>query len=217
MKILVVDDHTLFREGLKLLLRGLDGDVELDEAGTCAEALALAASGKYDLVLLDLKLPGRNGLDALAALREGVPDVPIVVISGEDDPYTIRSAIEAGGMGFIPKSSTSAVLVQALRLVLANGVYLPSAALDATAGTPPRPAEEQVPASGEAVLAGITARQLDVLRYVIQGKTNKMIARELGISDGTVKQHLSAVLRVLGAQNRTEAVYAAAKLGLRLP
>lgn len=213
MKILVVDDHTLFREGLKLLLRGLDPAVEVDEAGNCAEALEVAAGGAYELVLLDLKMPGRNGLDALAALHEGVPGVPVVVLSGEDDPSTIRAAIESGGMGFIPKSSTSAVLVQALRLVLANGVYLPPAALDAAlepsaAGPEPR--------HGQAALAGITARQMDVLRFAIKGKTNKMIARELGISDGTVKQHLSAVLRALGVQNRTEAVYAAAKLGLRV-
>lgn len=213
VKILVVDDHTLFREGLKFLLRGLDAALEVEEAGTCDQALALAAHGGHELVLLDLRLPGRNGLDALAALREGAPGVPIVVLSGEDDPQVIRAAIEAGAMGFIPKSSTSAVLVQALRLVLANGVYLPAAALESSYDAPPAAAE---PPAAEAVLAGITPRQLDVLRFVIQGKTNKMIGRELGISDGTVKQHLSAVLRALDVRNRTEAVYAAAKLGLRL-
>ena len=198
MKILLVDDHALFREGLKCLLPGLDAGLELDEAGTCAEALERAATHSYDLVLFDLKMPGLNGLDALTALRDAVPAVPVVVLSGEDDPRTIRAAIERGAMGFIPKSSTPELLIQALRLVLANGVYLPPTALH----------DETMP--------GITPRQREVLHRVIQGKTNKVIARELGISDGTVKEHLKAVLRSLGAHTRTEAVYVAAKLGLRV-
>jgi DNA-binding NarL/FixJ family response regulator len=217
VKILLVDDHVLFREGLKFLLRGLDAELGLDEAGSCAQALERVAAGEYDMVLLDLKMPGRNGFDALTALREAVPGVPIVVLSGEDEPRTIRAAIERGAMGFIPKSSTPQVLVQALRLVLASGVYLPPTALDSTDGDLAPELASPAAARGEATtLPGVTPRQLDVLRCVIQGKTNKVIARDLGISDGTVKQHLSAVLRCLGAHNRTEAVYAAAKLGLRL-
>jgi DNA-binding NarL/FixJ family response regulator len=200
VRLLIVDDHGLFREGLKFLLRDLDRELESDEVGTCALALQSAARCQYDLVLLDLKLPGQSGLDALAALREANPTVPVVVLSGEDDPRTIRGAIERGAMGFIPKSSSRELLIQALRLVLANGVYLPPIALDAV----------------DARIPGLTPRQTDVLRFVIQGLPNKLIARELGISDWTVKQHVSAVLRCLGAENRTEAVYAAAKLGLRL-
>jgi DNA-binding NarL/FixJ family response regulator len=217
VKVLLVDDHVLFREGLKFLLRALDPGLEPDEAGNCAEALERAAERDYDLVLLDLKLPGRHGLDALEALREAIPGVPLVVLSGEDDPRTIRMAIERGAMGFIPKSSTSDVLVKALQLVLAQGVYLPPAALDtdyslAASSTP----TSLRSGSGDTALEAITPRQMEVLRCVIQGKPNKVIARELGIASGTVKQHVSGVLRSLGAQNRTEAVYAAAKLGLRL-
>jgi DNA-binding NarL/FixJ family response regulator len=217
VKVLLVDDHVLFREGLKFLLRALDPALEPDEAGNCAEALERAGECNYDLVLLDLKLPGRHGLDALEALRDAIPGVPLVVLSGEDDPHTIRAAIERGAMGFIPKSSTSDVLVKALQLVLARGVYLPPAALDteysnlaAASLAPPQGG------SAAAALEVITPRQMEVLRCVIQGKPNKVIARELGIASGTVKQHVSGVLRSLGAQNRTEAVYAAAKLGLRL-
>jgi len=211
MKILLVDDHVLFRDGLKALLSQLDPDVELCGAGTCEEALA-CVGGDYALVLLDLKMPGRNGLDALAALREAAPTVSVVVLSGEDDPATIRAAIERGAMGFIPKSSTPDLLVHAMRLVLAGEVYLPRQVLDAKHN-------DAVPlalARPDVSALGITPRQLDVLRWVIQGKPNKVIARELGIADGTVKQHVSAVLRCLGASNRVEAVYAAAKLGLRL-
>jgi DNA-binding NarL/FixJ family response regulator len=208
VNILLIDDHALFREGLKFLLRSLDAALEIDEAGDCAGALEHAASRSYDLVLLDLKMPGVAGLDALAALREAIPAAPLVVLSGEDNPGVVRAAIERGAMGFIPKSSTPELLIQALRLVLARGVYLPPAVLDAAA--------DPGPSGSETALRGLTPRQVDVLRCVIQGKANKVIARELDVSEGTVKAHLSAVLRAFGARNRTEAVYAAAKLGLRL-
>ena len=212
MDVLVVDDHTLFREGLKFLLRELDASLGIDEAGDCAAALGRVAARRYDLVLLDLNLPGLRGMDALAALRNAVPEVPTVVLSGEDDPQLVRSAIKAGAMGFIPKSSTREVLIQALRLVFAGGVYLPPAALDTHAAAPPA----QPPGAPAPARLGLTPRQMDVLRCVIQGKPNKSIARELDISEGTVKAHLSAVMQALNARNRTEAVYAAAKLGLRL-
>lgn len=212
MKILLIDDHALFREGLKFLLRSLDAALEVDEASDCAKALEHAAARSYDLVLLDLNMPGVAGLDALAALHEAVPDSPLVVLSGEDNPGVVRAAIERGAMGFIPKSSTPEVLIQALRLVLARGVYLPPAVLDAARA----PASVALAKSGDMTLPGLTPRQMDVLRCVIQGKSNKIIARELDVSEGTVKAHLSSVLRALDARNRTEAVYAAAKMGLRL-
>ena len=209
MNVLLIDDHVLFREGLKFLLRSLDAALEVDEAGDCAGALEHAARRGYDLVLLDLKMPGVAGLDALAALREAIPAAPLVVLSGEDSAGVVRAAIEGGAMGFIPKSSTPEVLIQALRLVLARGVYLPPAVLDAAAEPP-------AGSGSEAALRGLTPRQADVLRCVIQGKSNKVIARELDVSEGTVKAHLSSVLRAFGARSRTEAVYAAAKLGLKL-
>jgi len=214
MNVLLIDDHALFREGLKFLLRSLDAALHIDEAGDCAKALEHAAARSYDLVLLDLKMPGVAGLDALAALRDANPDAPLVVLSGEDNPGVVRAAIERGAMGFIPKSSTPEVLIQALRLVLARGVYLPPAVLDAARD--PEPVALQRGTAADIVLPGLTPRQMDVLRCVIQGKSNKVIARELDVSEGTVKAHLSSVLRALDARNRTEAVYAAAKLGLRV-
>ena len=216
MKILLVDDHALFREGMKLLLRGLDAGIEMDEAGDCARALELGTRKRYDLVLLDLRMPGLNGLDALAACRESMAETPIVVLSGEDDPQTVHAAIDRGAMGFIPKSSTPDVLVRAMRIVLARGIFLPLPAFDAAshgAQNAPRPPE---PAAAEVLLPELTTRQMDVLRCVILGKPNKVIARELDIAENTVKVHVSAVLRALNARNRTEAVYEAAKLGLRL-
>ena len=133
------------------------------------------------------------------------------MLSGEDDPGVVRAAIERGAMGFIPKSSTPEVLVQALRLVLAHGVSLPPAVLGSARAAP----ATSLGASGEVLLPGLTLRQMDVLRCVIRGLPNKIIARELDVSEGTVKAHLTLVLRALGVHNRTEAVYAAAKLGLR--
>jgi DNA-binding NarL/FixJ family response regulator len=204
MRILLIDDHALFRGGVKYLLRGLDDGVETDEAGDCGQALEKLGAGSYDLVLLDLKLPGVNGIDALASLRDAAPGTPVIVLSGEDDPEVVRASIERGAMGFIPKSSTPEVMIQALRLVLTRGVYLPPTALDA------------VPARVATALPGLTPRQMDVMRCVIRGMPNKVIAREIDVSEATVKAHLTAVFHALGARNRTEAVYVAAKLGIRL-
>ena len=215
MNILLIDDHPLLRGGMRYLLRSLDADLEMDEANDGTQALNLVAARTYDLVLLDLRMPGLNGMDALAALRAAIPGTPLVVLSAEEDPGVVRAAIDAGAMGFIPKSSTPEVLIQALRLVLAQGVYLPATVLDAAyPASAPLSSADQKP--GKGVLPGLTPRQMDVLRCIIKGKPNKVIARELDVSEGTVKAHLSAVFLALGVHNRTEAVYAAAKLGLRL-
>lgn len=215
MNILLVDDHALFRGGLKFLLQQLDTGLVLDEAGNCTQAIERATARRYDLILLDLNMPGLNRLDALGALRDAAPDAPVVVLSGEGDPAVVRAAIERGAMGFIPKSATPEVLIQALRLVLAHGVYLPVEVLDAAQAWAVPSAASAGSTSGKAPV-GLTPRQMDVLRCVIQGKPNKVIARELGVAESTVKVHLSSVLRAFGAHNRTEAVYGAAKMGLRL-
>jgi DNA-binding NarL/FixJ family response regulator len=201
---------------MRFLLRSLDAGLEMDEASNAAQALELVATRSYDLVLLDLKMPGLNGMDALAALRAAVPGTPLVVLSAEDDPAVVRAAIEGGAMGFIPKSSTPEVLIQALRLVLAQGVYLPPAVLERVKTSPARAPSSAPIGPSDAMLPGLTPRQMDVLRCVIRGKPNKVIARELEVSEATVKAHLSAVFLALSAHNRTEAVFAAAKLGLRL-
>ena len=202
MNLLVIDDHPLFREGMKVLLRHLDANLQIDEADDCRGALHFARKQLYDLVLLDLKLPGVNGLDALAAIRKEFPFTPVVVVSGEHSAPVVREAIDRGAMGFIPKSSTPDQLVHALRQVLARKVYLPA---EAIAGAAP---------SGDQDIDELTPRQLEVLRNVIQGKPNKQLARELGVSTATVKSHLAAVMRALNASNRTELVYLAARRGL---
>lgn len=211
MRILIVDDHVLFRKGLRHLLNGFEAELEIVEAQDCAGALALARE-PFHLVLLDLNMPGMSGLEALEAVRPAFESSPIVVLSGEDDPRQVRRAIDAGAAGFIPKSSTPDVLCGALRLVLANEVYLPAVALRGI---------DQEEGAGGGVASGrlgdaLSERQVDVLRKAVQGKANKVIARELVISESTVKAHLSAAFRALGVHNRTEAVYVAARCGLRL-
>ena len=214
VNILLVDDHVLFRAGMRYLLRRLDVEYELDEADNCVDALDLLAAGSYDLVLLDLNLPCVSGIDALDKLCDAAPGTPLVVISGEEDPAVVRATIEHGAMGFIPKSSTPESLIHAIRLVLAKRVYLPKAVLDGTS-TPSVPGAPRGGAE-KTVLAQLTRRQMEVLRGVIIGKTNKAIAQELNLSDATVKAHLTLTFRILGVNSRTEAIYAAAKLGLRL-
>jgi DNA-binding NarL/FixJ family response regulator len=213
LHVLLVDDHALFREGLKFILRGLDEHLLIGEAGSVDAAVAMPQVPPFDLILLDLNLPGVGDLEALASVRAAFPQAPIVVLSGEDDPRMIRATIEQGAMGFVPKSSTPEILIQALRLILAHGVYLPLSALDSDE---PLADAVEATANPDTILRNLSPRQVEVLRCVIRGDSNKLIARKLSLSESTVKQHLSAVLRTVGARNRTEAVYAAAKLGLRL-
>ncbi len=215
MKILIVDDHAVIREAMQDILRQLDADIEVLEAGNCADALDTAdRHPDLGLILLDIKLPGMSGLDALSTFRERHPVIPIVVLSGSDSRDDVMRAIDGGAMGFIPKSQPSRVMVNALRLVLAGGVYLPVEILAAPsfpATTPPETGAATTPAS-----LGLTERQSEVLALVIQGKPNKIICRELGLAEGTVKIHVTAILRALGVANRTQAVIAVSRLGLRL-
>lgn len=212
MRILLIDDHDLFREGLKYLLPVLDNTVQYSEAGDLESALQHDPNIGFDLVLLDLSMPGVKGMEALSRCREHFESASLVVVSGEEDARIIRGAIEHGAAGFIPKSSSREVLVSALRVVLAGGTYLPDHALKPPASAQPQQvSSKSVPDSAHP----LSQRQFDVLMRAIQGKSNKIIAKELQISDHTVKAHLSMAYRSLGVQNRTEAVYAAAKLGFQ--
>lgn len=219
MKILLIDDHPLFREGVALLLKPLVENLQTWEAGSCEEAFELLARrGGADLVLIDLGLPGLSGLEGLARLRRDHPEVPVVVMSSADDKDTVLAALDAGAMGFIPKSSTSQVMLGALRLILARGVYLPPSAF--LGGRAPVVAAMPAPAPAASTERrpadlGITPRQADVLHLLLQGKPAKLIGRQLNLSLSTVKAHTSAVLRALNVTTRTQAVLAAGRLGLR--
>lgn len=212
MKVLLVDDHVLFRDGLKLLIGALDPQIVTVDAGSCDEALAAARRhDDLDLVLLDLQMPGRGGMEGLAILRDQYPSLPVVVMSGDEQSATIQRAIDIGAMGFIPKTSSSAVMLQALKLVLAKGVYVPPSVLKQTSvGTPKSPAGPGTPA------LKLSPRQLQVLALLVKGRPNKLICRELDMAESTVKTHINKIFQTLDVHNRTEAVYAAARMGIVL-
>lgn len=208
MKVLIADDHPLVRDALARTVRELDAAARVEQAGTFDQLLDLAlstAEDMADLALIDLNMPGMNGVVGLRRLRERLPTLPVVVASGQDDTATIRAVLAAGAAGFIPKSERPEVLVNALRLVLAGGVYVPVRSLEAGA---------EVALSRAEAAALLTSRQRDVLRGLSRGQPNKLIARDLGLSEGTVKVHIAAILRALHARNRTEALVRARELGL---
>ncbi|HET7795171.1 MAG TPA: response regulator transcription factor [Rhizobacter sp.] len=210
MKTLLVDDHILFREGLAMLITQGFAQAQLMQAGSIAESLTqISEQGDVDLVLLDLALPDSSGMSGLRRLREHAPEVTVVVLSADETPETVMAAIEAGAAGFIPKTARLGVMQEALRVVLDGGVYLPEAVLTRS----PVPAAAPEGAGGS---LGLSPRQLDVLKLLIEGKPNKLICRELDLSESTVKTHLAAIFRRLNANSRTQAVVAAARLGLRL-
>ncbi len=211
MRTLLVDDHALFREGLALLITHSFPAMQLTQAGTLAEALARLTHGDgVELVLLDLTLPDSQGLDGLTRVREAAPATTVVVLSADDAPDTVLAAIDFGAAGFIPKTANAAAMREALQVVMGGGVALPSAV---TLGTAPEAVATA--ALGAESLQGLSPRQLDVLHLLIRGRPNKLICRELALSESTVKTHLGAIFRKLEVNTRTQAVVAAARLGLR--
>lgn len=217
MKILIVDDHALIREALRGVLQELRPDAVVIEASTCGEAMrhATAEAEELELVLLDLGLPDGDGFEMLAELRARYPSIAIVVLSAAQDRSCVMKSLDAGALGFIPKSATRAVMTSALQLVFAGGVYIPPEILHRDLIVQPvNTAAAKAPSPSE---AGLTERQIDVLALMMHGKSNKAICRELDLAEATVKNHVTAVLKVLKVTNRTEAVVAVAALGWKLP
>ncbi|MEY2655011.1 MAG: hypothetical protein RLZZ524_2039 [Pseudomonadota bacterium] len=214
MRFIIVDDHPLVREALQSVLTHLRPEASVDAVGS-AQALReqLARPPVVDLVLLDLTLPDAHGMDLLGEIGQHHVGVGAVVLSGDLDAATVHRSLQLGALGCIPKTETRDVLVGALSLVLAGGVYVPTMALGA--GTGPgavRSGPDTTPRS-----LGLTDRQLEVLALLMQGKNNKLICRALGLAEPTVKNHVSAILRALGVDSRTEAVLAVTRLGWTLP
>lgn len=203
MRVLIIDDHPLFRQGICACLQQIDIECQFDEAETwhLAEPI-LQSSERPDLVLLDLKLPDINGVDALQILRNSYPILPVVILSASDDPAIMRKTLDMGAHGFLPKSSSNEVIIKAIQLVLAGGIYVPPEALSTVR---PIAAGRADPPDGN---FSITARQAEVMHLVAQGQPNKVIAHLLGLSENTVRGHVSALLKILGVSNRTEAAYA---------
>ena len=209
MRILLIDDHQLFSAGLRALLSELTVDPDISTAGTVAQALH--ASGPFDLILLDLHLPDAQGFEGIRRVKLCHPASPIVIVSGEEDPLHIRECVNQGAMGFVPKASSAAELIAAIKLTLGGHSYLPRSSMTQQYLKPNASAAPSTP-----LPIHLSPRQREVLTKLIQGKPNKIIGQELGISDVTVKTHVIAVLSALGVSNRTEAVYRAVFLGALL-
>ena len=209
MKILVIDDHPLIQEALRHVLAALDPSLEFIQAQDASEThAALSREPDTDLILLDLALPGCDGFELLSELRREWPGMPVLVLSATHDRETVEHALDLGAMGFIPKTANTRVLLEALQLVLAGGVYVPSESAHPCANVRSRSAvtrPEQL---------GLTLRQADVLKLLVQGKPNKLICRDLTLSEGTVKVHVSAILKALRVHSRTEAIAVLARRGI---
>ena len=221
MKILVVDDHALIRTALRGVLGELGRDVTVLEASDCRGAFGLIEEQPdLDLVLLDLNLPGIHGLAALEELRTRHPALPVVVLSSANDRASVMQALDQGAMGYIPKLSSNEVLISALRLVLSGGIYIPPEIL-ARLESPPAADRQSAAASERSgpprrtpADLGLSGRQAQVLRLLLEGKSNKIICRELDLAESTVKNHVTLILKALNVTSRTQAVIAAARMGL---
>jgi DNA-binding NarL/FixJ family response regulator len=211
-KVLLVDDHQLFRCALQALVRASGKELAFAEANDCESAIDLEDKDEIDLVLLDFYLPGTEGFEALKLIKQHYK-CGVVVLSGENNPHVIRSAINKGAVGYIPKSTSGKRFEHALDTVLDGEPYLPPEAVgDYTDSV--EQIDDTPDNDNDDILSQLTKRQLDVLTMAIQGNPNKVIARALYIAEGTVKAHLSACFRVLEVENRTEALYAIVALGL---
>ncbi len=223
LTILIADDHSLVRDGLKIALDGLPTRCIPLEAASAAQVYEImSAHPDIDLIILDLQLPDVSDLELLTELCNTRPDIPVAVVSSSEDCRIMQRAIEYGAAGYIPKSVAKGVLISAMQLILSGGVYIPSELFDSNETGP-------VTAGREGAAGGIhqrgasarreifTARQLDVLELMAGGHSNKSIASQLGLSEHTIKIHISAILRILDVSNRTEAAMACRKLGLFEP
>jgi DNA-binding NarL/FixJ family response regulator len=208
LDILLADDHEVMRMAMRHALQPLAAEIRWHEAADAAQVEAQLANGaEFDLALVDLNMPGSEGAATIGRWRREYPAVPLVVMSATEDTALVRELVGLGIAGFVPKSDAAAVMLQAIRLILAGGTYAPLRLLS------------DVPSAAEAPAAtnglGLTPRQGEVLGLLARGLPNKSIARELGLSEATVKVHLLAIFRVLQVRNRTEAVVAAQqRLGL---
>ena len=202
MDVLIVDDHPFIHETLGAVVKGAIADAVVHTATDLGSALKRARRlGQLGLVLLDLGLPGCSGIESLQKMRAGLPGIQIVVVSGVEDPPVVQAALAAGAAGYIPKSTPPALMVAALRLIADGGTYIPAQAMT------------MAPAGAASI--ELTGRQTQVLRLLVKGLGNQQIAKQLEISENTVKQHAHAVYGALKVSSRTQAIVAAARLGIK--
>lgn len=228
MKVLLIDDHPLILSALQSVIQGLGEDLDVVGVSSARAAReALAGASDFDLVLLDLQLGDADGFDVLSEFRAAFPALPVVVVSASDRASDVIRAIDLGAMGFVPKRASNETLFEALRMVMSGGIYVPPMTM-ASEKTPEMPEGDTVPGVLRVVRQsalehgfqshagidslGLTPRQTDVLALLLKGQPNKLIARELGLSVETVKDHVAAVLRALNVSSRTQAVLAVSQM-----
>ena len=211
LKILIADDHALVRGGLGALIKTLLPDITILECNSFdLVTRKLREESDVDLLLIDLMMPGMQSVESIQFLCNNWPDVPVVVVSVKEDMYLIRQALRAGATGYIPKSSSPDVTLNAIRLVLSGGIYIPPDALElrnlADEEGERKSVSKAVADEDNGADAGLTPRQLDVMDLIAEGKSNLEIGEELGLTSGTVKMHLTRIYKSLGAKSRTDAL-----------
>lgn len=212
MKLLIVDDHGLVREGLKAIVGQSDLQAQCLEAWDEASIWQqLTQHADIDLVLLDIQLPGLSGMELLKRMVKERAQLPIIMLSADHDSDTVSQALQLGASGFMPKSSLNQVLISAIRLVVAGGVYIPPEALLKSAVKPQAVLKPAVSLDS----LGLTNRQVDVLRLLLKGMSNKLISRQIDLAEATVKIHIRGILRALNVTTRTEALVKLTEMGVR--
>jgi DNA-binding NarL/FixJ family response regulator len=212
VKVLVADDHAIFRQGFRVVLDGLEPAAEVLEADNFGQALDIArTTSDLALIVVDLRMPEMDGFEGLRALRRALPRVPLMVLSASEDADDVFRSLECGASGYLPKSAPGAVMLEALRLVLVGGIYVPRQL--AASGKPLYP--QGRPGIAAERDAALTPRQQTVLGLITAGYSNKEIAHRIGTTEGTVKSHITAIMRALGARNRIQLLLAADRLGIR--
>jgi DNA-binding NarL/FixJ family response regulator len=205
MKVLIADDHSLYRAGLSLLLKDRLGIDEVIEVSSLDQALDLLAHhGNIKLALFDLSMPGMAGPESLSAVKSTYPDTFVALVSGSEDRHNVLTCISAGLSGYIPKSLSEDDIARALASILAGSVFVPPFMMTTAQAAKPPVSPTPATAAPNLSTESLTPRQQDVLRYIVQGRSNKEIARQLDIAEGTVKIHLAALFAHFGAHNRTE-------------
>lgn len=213
MTILLADDHALFRDGMHYVLRQLADEVEILDASSYSEMIKLADSGApIKLALMDLNMPGSSGALSVRDFTLKYPEMPVVVVSGSEQREDMERVMDYGAMGFISKMTSSKIMVAALRMVLDGGIYLPPQLLQQSVDNMEQGATDK--RSRRSNEYGLTARQVDVLKHLSLGLSNKETALKMGLAEGTVKIHVAAIFQVLHVSNRMDAVRAAQRLGV---
>lgn len=218
MQILVADDHKLVRDGLRPFLLELDPKADILDAATLDEAvLAIEAAADLGLVLLDLMMPGMDGLGGLQQIKAKIPKIPVVIVSGYSSRDHVVAAVQAGAAGFIPKTVSGTAMVNALRLVLSGETYLPSSSFFEDAVNPNATPLSSKPVVVPPPFDRLSRREGEILAQLVEGRTNKEIAIALSLQEITIKVHLRNVYRKIGAANRAQAVRIALQSGWIMP